>query len=99
MSAMMSPLFRVAEYGVEEYNLYDIRAHWTFKNEMEIENDKNNGLIFPKGCKLGQIKSISFSKPGPFTLKLCYDQPMEGFNSVLASYELTPPAITEKEFK
>lgn len=28
MSAMMSPLFRVADYGVEEYNFYGVRAHW-----------------------------------------------------------------------
>lgn len=28
MSAMLSPLFKVAEYGVEDYNLYPIRANW-----------------------------------------------------------------------
>lgn len=77
MSAMLSPLFRVAEYGVEEYNQYPIRAFWNFTSKMEIENDseaeKNNGLLFAKGCNLGSIKSISFSKPGPFELKLTYD--------------------------
>jgi hypothetical protein len=26
MSAMMSPLFKVSEYGVEEYNLFNIKV-------------------------------------------------------------------------
>jgi heat shock protein 4 len=76
MSAMMSPLFRVAEYGVEEYNFYPVRAHWNFTSKMEIENEteeKNNALLFAKGCNYGGIKSISFTKPGPFQLKLTYD--------------------------
>lgn len=75
MSAMMSPLFKVAQYGVEEYNNYPIRASWNFAQQMEIENDteKNNGLLFPKGCNFGSIKSISFTKPGPFELKFAYD--------------------------
>ena len=30
MAAMMSPLFKVAEYGMEEFNLYPIRASWKF---------------------------------------------------------------------
>lgn len=28
MSAMMSPLFKVANYGVEEYNLHPIRINY-----------------------------------------------------------------------
>lgn len=42
MAAMLSPLFRVAEYQVEEYNLYPIKAQWQFESEMEIENDSKN---------------------------------------------------------
>ena len=71
MAAMMSPLFRVAEYQVEEYNLYPIRAFWQFDSEMEIENDsKNNGILFAKGCNIPSFKSISFSKPGNFSVSL-----------------------------
>lgn len=97
----MSPLFKVAQYGVEEYNNYPIRASWHFTQQMEIENDteKNNGLLFPKGCNIGSIKSISFTKPGPFELKFAYDEDLPGFNPILASYDLKPSAITEKDFK
>jgi heat shock protein 4 len=31
MSAMISPLFKVASYGLEEINLYPIRATWNFQ--------------------------------------------------------------------
>lgn len=66
---------------------------------MEIENEKNNGLVFARGCNYGAIKSISFNKTGPFTLTLSYDKPLEGINQVLASYELAPPTNVENEFK
>jgi len=101
MAAMMSPLFRVAEYQVEEYNGFPIRASWQFDSEMEIEGDnkKNSGLLFAEGCAIPSFKSISFSKPGNFSLSLHYDQEMPGVNSLLAQYELKAPKITEKEFK
>jgi len=28
MSAILSPLFKVADYGIEEYNLYPIRVNY-----------------------------------------------------------------------
>lgn len=67
--------------------------------EIENESDKNTGILFPKGCNYGTIKSISFTKPGPFNLNLVYDQETPGFNSLLASYELKPNQIVEPEFK
>ena len=32
MAAMKSPLFKVAEYKVEEYNLYPVKCSWNFKS-------------------------------------------------------------------
>jgi heat shock protein 4 len=89
MAAMMSPLFRVAEYQVDEYNLYPIRASWQFESEMEIENDtKNTGILFAEGCSIPSFKSISFPKAGNFILSLFYDKEIEGVNKLLAEYKL-----------
>jgi len=41
--------------------------------EVEGEQEKNNGLVFPLGCNYDTIKSVSFSKPGPFELRFEYD--------------------------
>ena len=30
MAAIMSPLFKVADYAIEEYNLYPIRCNWKY---------------------------------------------------------------------
>jgi len=40
MSAMNHPQFRVAEYGIEEANIYPINVSWSFfkKGQMEDEN-------------------------------------------------------------
>lgn len=46
MAAMLSPLFRVAEYQVEEYNPFPIRATWQFDGEMELEDQKNSAILF-----------------------------------------------------
>jgi len=43
MSAIMSPLFRVADYGIEEFNLYSLKCAWQFGLEpkgMEIEQEE-----------------------------------------------------------
>lgn len=67
MSAMLSPLFKVAPYAVEEYNLYPVRVNYSQINadKMEIENEKQekSSILFPEACNLPSIKSISFNKP------------------------------------
>lgn len=79
MSAMMSPLFKVADYGMEEYNLYPIRCSWKFVQNMEIEGDKKeeSSVIFPVGCNIPSIKSLAFAqKQGPIKLDVFYDKPL-----------------------
>jgi len=46
---MLSPLFKVAQYGVEDANYYPLRTSWTFfedfskkDSKMEIEDPKIN---------------------------------------------------------
>ena len=55
--------------------------------------------MFPVGQNSNSIKSISFSKHGPFKLDLFYEPEIKGFKNILASYELIPTEIKEKEFK
>jgi heat shock protein 4 len=77
MAAMKSPLFKVAEYKVEEYNLYPVKCSWNFKSQMEIEaeSDKStSSIIFPVGCNIPSIKSLAFpQKHGAFNLDFSYD--------------------------
>ncbi len=104
MSAILSPLFKVADYGIEEYNLYPIRVNYlqSNPNKMEIENEKSevkSSTLFSEGCNLPSIKSISFTKADPVQLSLMYESQKENENYILANYTLVPGEIKEKEFK
>ena len=104
MSAILSPLFKVADYGIEEYNLYPIRVNYQQlnPNKMEIENEKSemkSSTLFSEGCNLPSIKSISFTKADPIQLSLMYESQKENENYILANYTLVPGEIKEKEFK
>ncbi len=53
MAAIISPLFKVQEYQLEEYNPYPIKISWQFfknsnnpGNQMEIEEEKKESEIF-----------------------------------------------------
>jgi len=93
---MLSPLFKVATYGVEEANYYPIRCTWTFlenlnskENKMEIEDPKVNNpakqtsILFDKGCAVPNVKSITFHRDECVEIKLLYDPPVDGFDPLL----------------
>jgi heat shock protein 4 len=108
-SAMLSPLFKVAEYGVEEANYYPIRCSWLFLNKedvnMNVENDSKNNvekqtsILFPKGCTIPSIKAITFHKDEPLiNFKLTYDPCPPGVDPLIANYTIQTIKPKEPEF-
>ena len=73
MSAVLSPLFRVAEYHIEEANYYPIRVNWTFLGQggkLGAEgagNDakKQTAILFDYGCSIPCVKSLTFTRIDP----------------------------------
>jgi len=91
-AAMLSPLFKVANYEVEEANYYPIRCSWVFRpagSNMEVEADaKNNpekqtSILFDKGCSIPNIKSVTFHREEIIDFKLSYDPVPSGADPVL----------------
>jgi hypothetical protein len=88
---MLSPLFKVAEYGVEEMNIQPIRCSWNFfdhGSKMEVEDGKNQAdlqtaLLFDKGCSIPNVKSLTFHKDHGIHFKVFYDPTPLGFSSLL----------------
>ncbi len=85
MAAMISPLFKVAEYNLEESNYYAIKTSWDFFNinekgqKMELEG--KSSVIFDKGCTIPNVKSITFTKSDGINISLFYENPPEGFEA------------------
>lgn len=89
---MLSPLFRVAPYGVEEANYYPIKCAWQFRqdvnmnieSESSINDEKQSLVIFPKGCSIPNVKALTFQKDSDIDLTLFYDEPIpEGAQKLL----------------
>jgi heat shock protein 4 len=106
-AAMLSPLFKVAPYDVEEANYYPIRCSWLFKSEkedIEIESDaKNNpekqtSVLFAAGCSIPNIKSVTFHRDEKIDFKLFYDPVPAGADALLANFMIQPAKPKEKEF-
>jgi len=108
-AAQLSPLFKVAEYGVEDNNYYPIRCSWLFLNSeegaMNVENDSKNNvqkqtsLLFDKGCPVPSVKAITFHKEDPLIdFKLNYDPVPEGIDQLLAHYVIHNQKPKEQEF-
>ncbi len=108
-AAMLSPLFKVAEYGIEEANNYPIRCAWLFLNKedvnMSVENDSKNNpskqssILFPSNSSIPSVKAITFHRDDPIiNFKLSYDPVPEGIDPVIAQYVVHNIKPKEPEF-
>ena len=88
---MLSPLFKVAQYDIEEANYYPIRCSWVFKENanIDLENDPKNvpekqtSILFDKGCSVPNIKSVTFHRDEFIDFKLFYDPVPSGADAIL----------------
>jgi len=90
---MLSPLFKFAPYTIEEANYYPIKCSWSFEgsSEMEIEADANisnkqDALIFPKGCPQPNAKALTFHHDSNIQLRIFYDSIPKGINPLIGKF-------------
>eukprot|EP00331_Platyophrya_macrostoma_P004412 CAMPEP_0176425616 /NCGR_PEP_ID=MMETSP0127-20121128/11484_1 /TAXON_ID=938130 /ORGANISM="Platyophrya macrostoma, Strain WH" /LENGTH=788 /DNA_ID=CAMNT_0017806789 /DNA_START=42 /DNA_END=2408 /DNA_ORIENTATION=+ len=111
-AAIVSPLFKVSDYILEEANYYPIRCAWKFlenpqaysENKMDIEDPRNNpikqrSILFDAGCNVPSVKAVSFHKEDAVEFRLFYDPVPIGAQEVLATYVIHNPKPKETEFK
>jgi heat shock protein 4 len=109
-AAMLSPLFKVAEYNVEELNYYPIRCSWQFQTKedaaMSVENDAKNdpakqtSILFSKGTAYPSVKAITFhEKDAPLIdFKLTYDPIPEGADQLLSHFVVQNQKAKEEKY-
>lgn len=111
-AAIISPLFKVASYDVEEANYYPIKCSWHFfdpakltnKQAMEIEDternqpEKQTATLFDKGCSIPNVKSLTFNRDDAIKFTLFYDPVPAGTDEILGHYTIFPQKPKEKDF-
>ncbi len=102
MSAYISPLFKVASYGVEEKNQYPVKAAFNFieggvplESNVALYPEKQRNVIFAGDCSVPNVKTLNFKKKGPVEVLLYYE-PDVAVNPPCIGYVRVPALNPEK---
>lgn len=100
--AVFSPLFRVKEYGIVDYNPFPIDIAYNVPNAEKGEQKKVRTL-FEKGCNFPVTKAMSFeNRKEPLEMQLLYTHGGEslplGGPTLLGNYKINPGNPIEKKF-
>lgn len=112
-AAILSPLFKVADYIVEDSQYYPIHCSWKFfentqtakqNTTMDIEDHRNNlpkqkATLFDYGCSVPSVKSINFHREDAVEVKLFYDPVPYGAEEQIATYLIEKTKPTIQDFK
>lgn len=91
-SAMLSPMFKVADYEVQEYNLYPVSISYQFTQAGDQQAKVSTKELFPLGSQFPSTKSITFdNKKGGMDLLVHYSQGVnlvQGLPQQVAQYKI-----------
>jgi hypothetical protein len=69
MAAIKSPLFRVADYGLNERAVYGVKFCWNFVEgekylglDSSLYPEKQRKMIYDTGAKVPSSKTVKFSR-------------------------------------
>ncbi|CAN1318782.1 Heat shock 70 kDa protein 16 [Linum perenne] len=88
--AMLSPVFRVREYDVQDLSPFSIGFS---SDEGPILMPSSNGILFPRGLSIPSIKVLTFQRCSQFHLDASYADPNElpaGVSSRICSFTIGP---------
>jgi heat shock protein 4 len=71
--AMLSPVFRVRDFAVNDINQYPIKVQWA---KSPTDTDEDTELtVFPQGNAIPSTKVLTFYRNGPFEIEATYEEP------------------------
>lgn len=71
--AMLSPVFRVREFNVQDITPYPIKTTW--ERVPGDADDDTELVVFPRGNNIPSTKVLTFYRDGPFELEASYAEP------------------------
>jgi heat shock protein 4 len=87
--AMLSPVFRVRDYDIQDICLNDINFTWKKEGSDELVSS----TVFPKGNSVPSIKVLTFLRNESFALEASYGEAAalpEGMSREIGQYEVGP---------
>jgi len=91
-AAMLSPNFKVADFEIQEYNLYPMSISYQFPTGSGDEAKTATKELFPQGSSFPSTKSITFeNKVGGAKLMVHYSEHADilpGLSKMIAQYEI-----------
>ncbi len=89
---MLSPLFKVSDYGIEEYNEYPVSITYSFFPHGDEQPKIVTKELFPVGSSFPSTKTITFdNKKGGMDLLVHYTQGtplLQGLPTQIAQYKI-----------
>jgi hypothetical protein len=100
---MLSPLFKVKEYGIIDSNPYGIEVVYSLPKQDSEGRTKRAKLLFEKGCNIPLVKSLSFEgRKEVLDIQLKYSDKEtnlpDGSPILLGNYRITPPPHEHETF-
>lgn len=72
--AMLSPVFRVRDFNVQDITPYPIKTAWE-RVPGDAEEDDTELVVFPRGNNIPSTKVLTFYRSAPFELEASYLHP------------------------
>lgn len=72
--AMLSPVFRVRDFNVQDITPYPIKTSWE-RAPGDADEDDTELVVFPRGNNIPSTKVLTFYRAAPFELEASYAEP------------------------
>lgn len=100
-AAMLSPLFKVSDYEVQEYNEYPVSISYSFTGPEGEQPKITTKELFPLGSSFPSTKTITFdNKKGAFDLLVHYSTGvplLQGLPSQIAQFKVKEGKLKHNE--
>jgi heat shock 70kDa protein 4 len=94
--AILSPVFKVREFTVQDNTNYSIKIKW--ENIPEIPNEESELVVFPKNNIIPSTKILTFYRKQPFDIEAHYAEPDNiptGINPWIGRFSIKDVGPTE----
>merc|ERR1712061_68354 len=106
-AAMLSPLYKVRDFKVDDASNFAINVCWTETAEaapadadMESQGDQKAAAVFPAGTSMNMLKILTFWRKRPFDLMADYvDEKvlLPGTSKALGKFRIEMPGLPEPQ--
>merc|ERR1711971_737761 len=99
-AAILSPLFKVREFKVEDTSAFPVNVGWRATDEQGKDVGDKTATVFPEKSMMNILKLLTFYRQGPFDIKAHYADTallLPGTTKELGTYRVELPPQSEQK--